>query len=118
MKTTYPHARRTLAWPSLTRRLISTGFRHGRNLAPHVARYSRHQFQLDVPEVRIEIPEPITRVGPHKVRVHVDADSSLELRVDVIPQSGLKQRIADLERRMEADAEKREVAEAASMGSR
>lgn len=83
-----------------------------------MVRYSHHQFKLDVPEVRIEIPDPITRVGPHKVRVHVDAESALELRVDVIPQSGLKQRIADLERRMEVEAEKREVAEAASMGTR
>lgn len=87
-------------------------------VSTHTLRLSANQqFNLDVPLERIEIPQPITVVGPHSARVHLNsasegeatADDVLELRVDVIPQSGLRQRVADLERRKEKEAERREA---------
>lgn len=101
-------------WPASTPRLAQPVITSTRRTSPA----PRPQFQLEVPEGRVEIPEPITRVGPHAVNIHLDEDTVLKLRVDVIPQSGLKQRIADLERRMEAEAEKRELDDAAGIGAR
>lgn len=40
---------------------------------------------MEVPLERIELDKPITMVGPHKVKVHVDDQSAPLVQVDILP---------------------------------